>query len=160
VTDAVTMIRSADSTLDWDTLLQRACALGVLLPVRDALTYVYNSFAGIVPTSFLGRAWSVDATGNDRRRYFQLMRESIMNRRLDHVLMTHWWRYSSGCLAYGRRRTPVGFARYVASWYQHVFGLPARRYVPFRLGTALAAYILSSLGGRPPTAADRDRLRR
>jgi hypothetical protein len=160
VTDAVTIIRAADPSLDWDALLQRASALGVLLPVRDALTYVYNTFAGIVPPSFLGRAWSVESTGDERRRYFQLMRESIMNRRLDHVLMTHWWRYSSGCLAYGRRRTPVGFARYVATWYQHVFGLPARRHLPLRLGTALAAYIRSSIGERLPAAADHDRLRR
>jgi len=79
VTDAVTMIRAANSSLDWDALLERARALGVLLPMRDALTYVYNTLAGTVPTSLLERAWSVEATRADRGRYHQL-HESIVNR--------------------------------------------------------------------------------
>jgi hypothetical protein len=141
VIDAVTIIRAADGLLDWDALLEHACTLGVVLPIRDALTYIYNTFAGTVPTSLLERAWSVEAARADRRRYHQLMHESIVNRRPHEVLMTHWWRYSSGCRAYGRRRTPVGFAHYIATWYQRVFGLPRRRQVPLRVGTALAAYL-------------------
>jgi hypothetical protein len=148
VTDAVTIIRTAKPSIDWNALLERAGALDVLLPVRDVLTYVRNTFGGIVPTEFLEQAWSVEATRKDRWRYDQLMHESIIDRRLDRVLMTHWWRYSSGCRAYGRRLTPVGFVRYVATWYQRVFGLGAHRHVPLRLTAALARYIRTSLRER------------
>lgn len=144
VADAFTVIRTAEPAIQWDSLFERARALGVLLPARDALTYVSRLFDDVVPEDWLARAWAIPDSATGVRRYHQLLHESRANRRISEVLRTLWWRYSSGCTTHHRRRTPVGFASFFLSHYQRVWRLPSRRHVPLRAAAELRRYVASS----------------
>ena len=88
VADAVTITKTAD--IDWDRLGADAQALGVLLPLRDALTKVHELFPTSVPEHALAAMWEVIPAASDRRRYHQLMHESRAYRRLRDLAATHW----------------------------------------------------------------------
>ena len=45
VADAVAILRTASSRLDWDVLVAEAMASHIAEPMRDALTYLRDAFA-------------------------------------------------------------------------------------------------------------------
>lgn len=135
VADAVTI--TATSSIDWARLSANAQEIGVLLPLRDALTKVRELFPEAVPEDALAAMWAVPATAEMERCYHQLRHESRAYRRLRDLAVTHWWRYSRGSRSRGLRRTPHGALRYGLEHYRRIWDLESKGAVP---GYALAEF--------------------
>jgi len=102
VVDALTIMRRANPPIDWDTLLERACEAGFLLPVRETLTYLRREFDAPVPEELLRRADRVQTSALDSLRYQRLSKP----RDLAELFQLHWGLYSGWCRA--RRRQAKG----------------------------------------------------
>ncbi|MEM6287587.1 MAG: nucleotidyltransferase family protein [Bacteroidota bacterium] len=150
IADAVTIAQSAE--IDWGRLGDDAQALGVLLPLRDALTKVAELFPASVPEAALAAMWEVPATAADRRRYHQLMHESRAYRRLRDLAATHWWRYTSGTRSRGLRPTPAGAVRYGLEHYRRVWGLDRAAQVPGYAAAELGRHLRRVAREGGPTA--------
>jgi hypothetical protein len=119
VVDALTLMRRADPPIDWDALLERACAAGFLLPVRETLTYLRHEFDAPVPEDLLRRAAGRRASALDLMRYQRLSKP----RNLAELIQLHWWLYSGGCRARGGRAKRGQFLRYCLEYQQSMWHL-------------------------------------
>ncbi len=104
VVDALTLIQRVDPPIDWDALLDRAGDAGLLLPIRDTLSYLQREFDAAIPADVLWRAAQTPATTLDLTRYERLSKP----RNLPELVQLHWWLYSGGC-----RAGPAGPSRAV-----------------------------------------------
>ena len=136
VADAVTITNT--SAIDWLRLLHDAQEIGVLLPLRDALTKIHELFPEAVPEDALAAMWAIPPPAEMRRCYHELRHESRAYRRLRDLAVTHWWRYSRGSRSRGLRQTPYGALRYGLEHYRRVWGLDSAGQVP--------GYVLAELG--------------
>lgn len=153
VADAVTITQTAE--VDWGRLGADAGALGVRVPLRDALTTVHGLFPASVPEDALAALWAVPATDAERRRYHQLMHESRAYRRLRDLAATHWWRYTSGSRSRGLRPTPLGAVRYGLEHYRRVWGLERAAQVPAYAAAEFGRHLRRTLREGGPTAEGR-----
>jgi hypothetical protein len=119
VVDALTLVQRADPPIDWDALLERARETGLLLPIRDTLAYLRLEFEVAVPEEVLRRAARAPTSGLDVLRYQRLSKP----RNLPELVQLHWWLYSGGCRARGRRADPGHFLRYCLEYQQSLWHL-------------------------------------
>lgn len=141
VLDAMTLTNGAESSIEWDALLERARDAGLLLPVRDALTYLYGEYDAMIPASFMEAAWEVAVSAEDDARYHQLTRSSYdarISRIVANNVSVHYWRYVGGCRARNRRASTLGFALYFLFACQQILNVPSRWRVPFHILRAVA----------------------
>jgi len=119
VVDALTLVQRADPPIDWDALLERAREAGLLLPLRDTLTYLRREFEAAVPEDVLRRAAGAPVSVLDFTRYERLSKP----RNLSELVQLHWWLYSGGCRARGRRANRGQFVRYCLEYQQSLWHL-------------------------------------
>jgi Uncharacterised nucleotidyltransferase len=119
VVDALTLVRRADPPIDWDALLERAGDAGLLLPIRDTLSYLRREFDAAVPDDVLRRAARARPSALDVTRYERLSKP----RTLSELVQLHWWLYSGGCRAHGRRAGHGQFLQYCLEYQQSMWHL-------------------------------------
>ena len=99
-------------------MVERAQQVGMLGPVRDTISYLHREFAGQVPEKTVSRLAGASTTEEDQRRYRQLSR-SDRSGSFRNMMATHWWRYRAGCDSTQRRRSLLGFTRYLFAYGRH-----------------------------------------
>jgi len=153
IADAVTI--TATSSIDWARLSANAQEIGVLLPLRDALTKVHELFPDAIPEDALASLWTIPTTAEMEHGYHQLRHESRAYRRLRDLAVTHWWRYSRGSRSRGLRRTPQGALRYGLEHYRRVWDLEATGAVPGYALAELGRHVKRVVREGGPTRAGR-----
>ncbi len=153
IADAITI--TTTSSIEWDRLSANAQEIGVLLPLRDALTKVHELFPDAVPENALAAMWAIPATAEMTRCYHQLRHESRAYRRLRDLAVTHWWRYSRGSRSRGLRRTPQGALRYGLEHYRRVWDLDSAGQVPGYALAELGRHVQRVVREGGPTGAGR-----
>jgi hypothetical protein len=140
VIDAAMLLKGTDSIIDWNALMERAEQTRLLVPLRDALTYLRQEFDAAVPDDVLQRAWGVPATPQDRTRYEKLLAGfRLRGLSLWGLLGFHWTRYASVRRARGQHAGLLGFARYLLAFHQWDFRVERRWQVPFVMVAKLLA---------------------
>lgn len=114
VLDAMVLVNGAQTPIDWDRLFESSRELGLLLPVRDAISYLHSEFAAPVPEAALQRAWSQDCDAAEQERYRHMIRHGI-DPSVRGVVEEHWRRYGDVCPRQGRFSRVAGFTRYFLS---------------------------------------------
>ena len=114
IADSVQLIGESGAAIDWRRLVEYSHELGVLLPVRDALTYLNQQANAPVPAKTLEHAWSLPTGLAEQRRYRDMIHHGI-NPSISHVLKEHWTRYGDTCHMQGRKAALAGFTRYFLS---------------------------------------------
>jgi len=138
VVDAMTLLRRADPPIDWDQLLERGREAGLLLPIRDTLGYLRREFAAPVPDDVLRRVARIPISSLDVTRYRHLSQP----RNLKELLQLHWWLYSGGCRACGRRVSHGQFVRYCLEYQQSLWHLRRPWHVFPKAGLEIARVLL------------------
>lgn len=134
--DAVTLIRKVGPAIDWSVLLERTVEADLLLPVRDALTYLHHEFNAIVPEQVLRQFWNLPAADEDMIKYQELMLSSIRGSKIPKVIISQWRRYAGVRKSMGKTVNPVMFIKYywlylqwwweVRHWWQVPLVAPIR----------------------------------
>jgi putative nucleotidyltransferase-like protein len=120
--DAMAILRSRQGDLDWDRLLYRARAHGVVLPVRQALGYLHHRLGQPIPAPVLTAAEALSISLAERVAYRVRRRPPVLFGRLPDLL----FRY----LDQSRGVSPLLRISGVVGWLQRVWGLPSPRQVP------------------------------
>ncbi|MFC1452055.1 nucleotidyltransferase family protein, partial [Verrucomicrobiota bacterium] len=111
VADAVTVVRSRASSLDWDRLVEQARRGKFALTVRHALTYLRDAFGAPVPDGVLNRVSGLPVSWKERAD-FRMRTRSCPPSGVPHVLHI----FCMECLRFTHNpdfsHTPLGFLRY------------------------------------------------
>ena len=95
VADAVMIMRTAGAEIDWDRLVRQTRARRVMLPMRDALSYLQSFLGAPVPAGVLERIRDVPASRLERALYRTRTGRNRWLRRLN--VLYYWfcaWRLS------------------------------------------------------------------
>ena len=114
IVDAMVLLRESHRSIDWDQLLEWTRQLGLLLPVRDALSYLHGEFAAPIPTDTLEHAWSLPTCRTDEDRYDQMIQHGLQPS-IRGVVEEHWARYGDVCRLREWDADMLGFLRYFLS---------------------------------------------
>jgi hypothetical protein len=127
IVDALVVLRHAGAGLDWPLLVDEARRREVVLPLRECLHFLVETFDAPVPAAVSDALWRAPVRAAERRRYRALTRNAPSAAQL---LAEYWTLYAFAARASGARRTPVGFLDYVVLTLAYRWRLPNRRRVP------------------------------
>jgi hypothetical protein len=100
IVDSFVLMRESKDPIDWGRLLELSQQLGIMLPVRDALSYLHSEFDAPIPIATLDRAWKMSVQPIEKHRYRQMIQHG-MRSSIRGVIDEHWTRYSDACRLYG-----------------------------------------------------------
>lgn len=123
VTDAVSTIRAAK--VDWEQLLESTCRLRLVLPVRDGLRYLQESFQAPIPRSVVWRLEKQPVSRFALMEYQQRVQPAQAQGPLAAAVATYGG-YLRGVRDWPRRRRLSGFPDYLIDRFR----LPSASHLP------------------------------
>jgi hypothetical protein len=133
IIDALTLINGVDDPVDWDAVVTRSQEADVMLPVRDALSYLHNEFGPILPEDTLEQFKYFAITKEHRDTYFEQMNESTVNRGFGELILSQWRRYEGVRRSRKESASWLGFVRYYTQFLKWRWQAPSLTQLP---GTA------------------------
>jgi Uncharacterised nucleotidyltransferase len=109
IADAVTLIR-AEPRLDWGRVAQQAEKRRLVWPVREALSYLHNTFQAAVPNAALEELRGMRTS---RLEYVEFRYKTRVQRTSLGYLPIHWFHYLRLKGTRGAKYNAIGFARYL-----------------------------------------------
>jgi Uncharacterised nucleotidyltransferase len=127
VADAMMVLRTASTAIDWTRFLNQACERMLVLPAQSTMTYLSEAFEAPIPRDVLQRLNSSAASRRERAEFDY--RGSDYRRRVLGYLPIIWYDYLRSRPPFSKENELWGFARYLR---QRV-GAPSMALMPFYL---------------------------
>jgi hypothetical protein len=122
IADAVLILRRGGDTFDWTRVFEQARARGWLPTLHRALSYLGGRFEVPLPAAVRADLDAFHATSAERIALWAQMHPGVVA-----GTIRTWDDYARYAADSGRRRTPVGFVRYLNAFWQITRrGLPAK----------------------------------
>ena len=109
--DAAMIVRHADPAVDWERLVAQARRRGLVLPIRDALSYIREHLDGPVPEAAMA-ALAASPTSRSQRREYRCKRQDRSRKPIGYLPIL-WFDYLRWADAPRFPRNILGFVPYL-----------------------------------------------